>query len=100
VHCANGTSSKWLSGPVSLHGLRSHLNRPFVRQINDLHAKEDCSVMLTPQLRCQELVTLQEDGSIEDWELFADPRALERRKAERKRGALPPEVGSCCAASV
>ena len=29
---------------------------------------------------------------IEDWELFADPREIDRRKAERKRAALPPEV--------
>lgn len=34
----------------------------------------------------------QDDASIEDWELFADPREIERRKAERKRAALPAEV--------
>ena len=26
---------------------------------------------------------------IEDWELFADPKEIERRKAERKRQAMP-----------
>ena len=35
---------------------------------------------------------MQGDASIEEWELFADPRELERRKAERRRAALPPEV--------
>lgn len=35
---------------------------------------------------------VQGDASIEEWELFADPRELERRKAERRRAALPPEV--------
>lgn len=38
------------------------------------------------------MLVTQEDGSIEDWELFADPREIERRKAERKRAALPAEV--------
>lgn len=32
---------------------------------------------------------LQSNGVIEDWELFADPQEIERRKAERKRQALP-----------
>ena len=32
---------------------------------------------------------MQSDGVIEDWELFADPKEIERRKAERKRQALP-----------
>ncbi|KAK9843599.1 hypothetical protein WJX84_000161, partial [Apatococcus fuscideae] len=31
------------------------------------------------------------DDVIEDWELFADPKEIERRKAERKRQALPLE---------
>ena len=35
---------------------------------------------------------MQGDASIEEWELFADPRELERRKAERRRAAQPPEV--------
>lgn len=39
---------------------------------------------------------LQEDGSIDDWELFPDPREQERRKAERRRAALPPEVSVSC----
>lgn len=29
---------------------------------------------------------------MEDWELWGDPREIERRKAERQRKALPPEV--------
>lgn len=37
---------------------------------------------------------------MEDWELFADPREIERRKAERKRAALPAEVSSCMAGVV
>ncbi len=31
-------------------------------------------------------------GEIEDWELWADPREIERRKAERKKASLPPEL--------
>ena len=34
---------------------------------------------------------LQNGEVIEDWELFADPKEAERRKAERKRQALPLE---------
>ena len=33
----------------------------------------------------------QSDGEIEDWELWADPREIERRKAERARARVPPE---------
>ncbi len=34
---------------------------------------------------------MQSDGEIEDWELWADPREIERRKAERARARVPPE---------
>ena len=33
----------------------------------------------------------QSDEEIEDWELWADPREIERRKAERARARVPPE---------
>eukprot|EP00884_Botryococcus_braunii_P002000 jgi/Botrbrau1/11800/Bobra.0224s0007.1 len=33
----------------------------------------------------------QEDA-VEDWELWGDPREIERRKAERQRRTLPPDV--------
>lgn len=34
---------------------------------------------------------MQSDSEIEDWELWADPREIERRKAERARARVPPE---------
>lgn len=35
----------------------------------------------------------QSEGSeIEEWELWGDPREVERRKAERKKAKLPPEA--------
>jgi len=33
----------------------------------------------------------QSEDEIEDWELWADPREVERRKAERARARIPPE---------
>ncbi|KAK9832693.1 hypothetical protein WJX81_000845 [Elliptochloris bilobata] len=33
----------------------------------------------------------ESDGEIEDWELWADPREIERRKAERARARMPFE---------
>ena len=33
----------------------------------------------------------QGDEAIEDWEIWGDPREIERRKAERARAAIPPE---------
>ncbi|KIZ04050.1 hypothetical protein MNEG_3905 [Monoraphidium neglectum] len=35
-----------------------------------------------------------EDSVIEDWELWGDPREIERRRAERAFGSLPEEVRS------
>ena len=32
------------------------------------------------------------DDIIHDWELWGDPREIERRKAERKKANIPPEV--------
>ena len=49
--------------------------------------KPSAGSTLTPKL-----YMMQGNASIEEWELFADPRELERRKAERRRAALPPEV--------
>jgi hypothetical protein len=37
-------------------------------------------------------VRRQGGGEIEDWELWGDPREIERRKAERARGAVPPDI--------
>ena len=36
--------------------------------------------------------TEQGEEEIEDWELWGDPREIERRKAERARAAVPPDV--------
>ena len=37
------------------------------------------------------LFCLQGEDAIEDWEIWGDPREIERRKAERARAAVPPE---------
>ena len=34
----------------------------------------------------------QAGQEIEDWELWGDSREIERRKAERARASIPPEV--------
>ena len=34
---------------------------------------------------------IQGEEAIEDWEIWGDPREIERRKAERARAAIPPE---------
>ena len=34
---------------------------------------------------------MQGEDEIEDWEIWGDPREIERRKAERARAAIPPE---------
>ena len=37
------------------------------------------------------LFCMQGEDAIEDWEIWGDPREIERRKAERARAATPPE---------
>lgn len=34
---------------------------------------------------------MQGEDKIEDWEIWGDPREIERRKAERARAAIPPD---------
>lgn len=34
----------------------------------------------------------QADEPIDDWEVWGDPKEIERRKAERKRAAMHPEA--------
>ncbi len=37
-------------------------------------------------------LVLQVEDVIEDWELWGDPREVERRKADRRRAAQPLDV--------
>lgn len=39
-----------------------------------------------------DIVVLQVEEVIEDWELWGDPREVERRKADRARAAQPLHV--------
>ena len=39
-----------------------------------------------------DMVVLQAEEVIEDWELWGDPREVERRKADRARAAQPLHV--------
>jgi len=39
-----------------------------------------------------DMVVLQAEEVVEDWELWGDPREVERRKADRARAAQPLHV--------
>ena len=53
-----------------------------------VRVKQSCN---SRSAQAQLLLFTQGEEAIEDWEIWGDPREIERRKAERARAAIPPE---------
>ena len=86
-----------LSGPLNSHCSHSGRCMAIWQAILNLRFKSNLTAggacietVVGPSARTK-LFCMQGEDAIEDWEIWGDPREIERRKAERARAATPPE---------